>query len=56
FDTIVTNIFGDILSNETLMLTGSIRMLPFAYLGESGPELFELIHGSAPDIARQEGS
>nr|DAD45103.1 TPA_asm: hypothetical protein HUJ06_003333 [Nelumbo nucifera] len=54
FDTIVTNnIFGDILSDEASMLTGSIGMLPSASLGESGPGLFEPIHGSAPDIAGQ---
>ncbi|KAF9626193.1 hypothetical protein IFM89_031320 [Coptis chinensis] len=55
FDTIVTNnIFGDILSDEASMLTGSIGMLPSASLGESGPGLFEPIHGSAPDIAGQD--
>ncbi|PIA25321.1 hypothetical protein AQUCO_11800011v1 [Aquilegia coerulea] len=55
FDTIVTNnIFGDILSDEASMLTGSIGMLPSACLGESGPGLFEPIHGSAPDIAGQD--
>ncbi|XP_038999673.1 3-isopropylmalate dehydrogenase, chloroplastic-like isoform X2 [Hibiscus syriacus] len=54
FDTIVTNnIFGDILSDEASMITGSIGMLPSASLGESGPGLFEPIHGSAPDIAGQ---
>ncbi|GJN01254.1 hypothetical protein PR202_ga18506 [Eleusine coracana subsp. coracana] len=52
FDTIVTNnIFGDILSDEASMITGSIGMLPSASVGESGPGLFEPIHGSAPDIA-----
>ncbi|KAF3782903.1 3-isopropylmalate dehydrogenase [Nymphaea thermarum] len=55
FDTIVTNnIFGDILSDEASMLTGSIGMLPSASVGESGPGLFEPIHGSAPDIAGQD--
>lgn len=55
FDTILTNnIFGDILSDEASMLTGSIGMLPSACLGESGPGLFEPIHGSAPDIAGQD--
>nr|XP_023904972.1 3-isopropylmalate dehydrogenase 2, chloroplastic-like [Quercus suber] len=55
FDTIVTNnIFGDILSDEASMITGSIGMLPSASLGESGPGLFEPIHGSAPDIAGQD--
>lgn len=52
FDTIVTgNLFGDILSDAAAMLTGSIGMLPSASLGESGPGLFEPVHGSAPDIA-----
>ncbi|KAM1412894.1 hypothetical protein FF1_025219 [Malus domestica] len=55
FDTIVTNnIFGDILSDEASMITGSIGMLPSASLGESGPGLYEPIHGSAPDIAGQD--
>ncbi|XP_073009682.1 3-isopropylmalate dehydrogenase 2, chloroplastic-like [Typha latifolia] len=55
FDTIVTNnIFGDILSDEASMITGSIGMLPSASIGESGPGLFEPIHGSAPDIAGQD--
>ncbi|KAJ6427529.1 hypothetical protein OIU84_023010 [Salix udensis] len=55
FDTIVTNnIFGDILSDEASMITGSIGMLPSASLGSSGPGLFEPIHGSAPDIANQD--
>ncbi|KAJ0980764.1 hypothetical protein J5N97_009019 [Dioscorea zingiberensis] len=55
FDTIVTNnIFGDILSDEASMLTGSIGMLPSASVSESGPGLFEPIHGSAPDIAGQD--
>ena len=52
FDTIVTgNLFGDILSDEAAMLTGSIGMLPSASLGASGPGVFEPVHGSAPDIA-----
>ncbi|MEA5517690.1 3-isopropylmalate dehydrogenase [Limnoraphis robusta] len=52
FDTIVTgNLFGDILSDAAAMLTGSIGMLPSASLGESGPGVFEPVHGSAPDIA-----
>jgi 3-isopropylmalate dehydrogenase len=53
FDVIVTeNMFGDILSDEAAMLTGSIGMLPSASLGEVGaPGLFEPVHGSAPDIA-----
>jgi 3-isopropylmalate dehydrogenase len=51
FDVIVTtNLFGDILSDEAAMLTGSIGMLPSASLG-GGIGLFEPIHGSAPDIA-----
>lgn len=53
FDVIVTgNIFGDILSDEAAMLTGSIGMLPSASLGE-GVALYEPVHGSAPDIAGQ---
>jgi 3-isopropylmalate dehydrogenase len=52
FDTILTeNMFGDILSDEAAMLTGSIGMLPSASLGDGGPGLFEPVHGSAPDIA-----
>jgi 3-isopropylmalate dehydrogenase len=52
FDVILTeNLFGDILSDEAAMLTGSIGMLPSASLGEEGPGLFEPVHGSAPDIA-----
>lgn len=52
FDTIVTgNLFGDILSDEAAMLTGSIGMLPSASLGADGPGLYEPVHGSAPDIA-----
>jgi 3-isopropylmalate dehydrogenase len=52
FDVIVTeNMFGDILSDEAAMLTGSIGMLPSASLGGDGPGLFEPVHGSAPDIA-----
>ncbi len=53
FDVIVTeNLFGDILSDEAAMLTGSLGMLPSASLGEGGvPGLFEPVHGSAPDIA-----
>ena len=53
FDVIVTeNLFGDILSDEAAMITGSIGMLPSASLGEHGtPGLFEPVHGSAPDIA-----
>jgi 3-isopropylmalate dehydrogenase len=52
FDVIVTeNMFGDILSDEAAMITGSIGMLPSASLGSDGPGLFEPVHGSAPDIA-----
>jgi 3-isopropylmalate dehydrogenase len=52
FDVILTeNMFGDILSDESAMLTGSLGMLPSASLGESGPGVFEPVHGSAPDIA-----
>lgn len=55
FDTILTNnIFGDILSDEASMISGSIGMLPSASIGQSGPGLFEPIHGSAPDIAGQD--
>lgn len=55
FDTIVTgNLFGDILSDEAAMLTGSIGMLPSASLGASGPGVYEPVHGSAPDIAGQD--
>jgi 3-isopropylmalate dehydrogenase len=52
FEVILTeNMFGDILSDEAAMLTGSIGMLPSASLGADGPGLFEPVHGSAPDIA-----
>lgn len=52
FDVILTeNLFGDILSDEAAMLTGSLGMLPSASLGADGPGLFEPVHGSAPDIA-----
>ncbi|MDX6585644.1 MAG: 3-isopropylmalate dehydrogenase [Solirubrobacterales bacterium] len=52
FDVIVTeNMFGDILSDAAAMLTGSLGMLPSASVGESGPGVFEPVHGSAPDIA-----
>lgn len=53
FDVLVTeNLFGDILSDESAMLTGSLGMLPSASLGDEGtPGLFEPVHGSAPDIA-----
>jgi 3-isopropylmalate dehydrogenase len=52
FDVILTeNMFGDVLSDEAAMLTGSLGMLPSASLGADGPGLFEPVHGSAPDIA-----
>jgi len=54
FDVIVTgNLFGDILSDQASMLTGSIGMLPSASLNEQAQGLFEPSHGSAPDIAGQ---
>src|SRR5699024_7115921 len=54
FDVIVTeNMFGDILSDEASVLTGSLGMLPSASLAESGVGLYEPAHGSAPDIAGQ---
>jgi 3-isopropylmalate dehydrogenase len=54
FDVLVTeNMFGDILSDEASVLTGSLGMLPSASLSTSGPSLYEPIHGSAPDIAGQ---
>ena len=55
FDVIVTeNLFGDILSDEAAMLTGSLGMLPSASLGAAGnPGMFEPVHGSAPDIVGQ---
>ena len=52
FDVLLTeNMFGDILSDEAAMLTGSLGVLPSASLGAEGPGLFEPVHGSAPDIA-----
>ena len=54
FDVIVTeNLFGDILSDEASMITGSIGMIPSSSLGEGSRGLYEPIHGSAPDIAGQ---
>ncbi len=54
FDVILTgNLFGDILSDEAAMITGSLGMLPSASLGEGGIGVFEPVHGSAPDIAGQ---
>jgi 3-isopropylmalate dehydrogenase len=55
FDVILTeNMFGDILSDEASMLTGSLGMLPSASLGDGNVGLYEPIHGSAPDIAGQD--
>ncbi len=55
FDVIVTeNLFGDILSDEAAMITGSLGMLPSASLGAGGIGLYEPVHGSAPDIAGQD--
>jgi 3-isopropylmalate dehydrogenase len=55
FDVMVTgNLFGDILSDEAAMLTGSIGMLPSASLDENGKGMYEPCHGSAPDIAGQD--
>ncbi len=55
FDVILTtNMFGDILSDEAAMLTGSLGMLPSASLGEGKLGLYEPVHGSAPDIAGQD--
>ena len=55
FDVIVTeNMFGDILSDEASMITGSIGMIPSSSLGASTCGLYEPIHGSAPDIAGQD--
>ena len=55
YDVVVTeNMFGDILSDEASMLTGSIGLLPSASIGDSAPGLYEPIHGSAPDIAGQD--
>ncbi|MFO8031829.1 MAG: 3-isopropylmalate dehydrogenase [Desulfohalobiaceae bacterium] len=55
FDVILTgNLFGDILSDEAAIITGSIGLLSSASLGQSNPGLFEPIHGSAPDIAGQD--
>ena len=52
FDVILTeNMFGDILSDESAMLTGSLGMLPSASIGAEGPGMYEPVHGSAPDIA-----
>ncbi|MBO0446310.1 3-isopropylmalate dehydrogenase [Enterococcus ureilyticus] len=54
FDVLVTeNLFGDILSDEASVIPGSLGMMPSASHSESGPSLYEPIHGSAPDIANQ---
>lgn len=55
YDVVVTeNMFGDILSDEASMITGSIGLLPSASIGDVAPGLYEPIHGSAPDIAGQD--
>jgi len=55
FDVVVMeNMFGDILSDEASMVTGSIGLLPSASIGDTAPGLYEPIHGSAPDIAGQD--
>jgi 3-isopropylmalate dehydrogenase len=55
FDVMVTgNLFGDILSDEAAMITGSLGMLPSASLAEGGVGMYEPVHGSAPDIAGQD--
>ena len=55
FDVVVTeNMFGDILSDEASMITGSIGLLPSASIGDTAPGFYEPIHGSAPDIAGQD--
>lgn len=55
YDVMLTeNMFGDILSDEASVISGSIGLLPSASLGDSGPGLYEPIHGSAPDIAGQD--
>ena len=55
FDVVVTeNMFGDVLSDEASMITGSIGLLPSASIGDCAPGLYEPIHGSAPDIAGQD--
>ena len=55
FDVVLTeNMFGDILSDEASMITGSIGMIPSSSLGEGTRGMYEPIHGSAPDIAGQD--
>jgi 3-isopropylmalate dehydrogenase len=54
FDVMLTeNMFGDILSDEASMLAGSLGMLASASLSDNGPSMYEPIHGSAPDLAKQ---
>ena len=54
FEVLLTeNMFGDILSDEASVVTGSLGLLPSASIGDGGPGLFEPVHGSAPDIAGQ---
>lgn len=54
FDVVVTeNLFGDILSDESSVLPGTLGVMPSASHSENGPSLYEPIHGSAPDIAGQ---
>ena len=53
---VTENMFGDILSDESAMITGSLGMLPSASLGDDGPGVFEPVHGSAPDIAGQDAA
>lgn len=57
FDVVVTeNLFGDILSDEASVIPGSLGLMPSASYSESGPSLYEPIHGSAPDIAGQDAA
>ncbi len=57
YDVILTaNLFGDILSDEAAMITGSLGMLPSASLGDGGIGLYEPVHGSAPDLAGQDAA
>jgi 3-isopropylmalate dehydrogenase len=57
YDVIVTgNLFGDILSDEAAMITGSLGMLPSASLGQGGVGLYEPVHGSAPDLSGQDAA
>lgn len=57
FDVVVTeNLFGDILSDEASVIPGSLGLMPSASHSESGPSLYEPIHGSAPDIAGQDAA